>query len=430
MSDIAIRVESLGKRYRIGKRDRYRTLRDTVTDGLSAPFRWARTLASNSPSDDTDACKDLFWALKDVSFDVHQGSVVGVIGPNGAGKSTLLKVLSRITEPTEGRVEIRGRVGSLLEVGTGFHPELTGRENVFLNGAILGMRRAEITENFDEIVAFAELDKFIDTPVKRYSSGMYMRLAFAVAAHLEPEILIVDEVLAVGDAQFQSKCLGKMGAVAKAGRTVLFVSHNLPAVSNLCNRALLLSEGCLAAQGSVSECVRSYLAPQTYESPSGNGPIATSHDGTLELLGVEYLDESGQPGARIVSGCNLTIRLRLRTIRRIGASSIFIGIDATEARRVCLLSSEMVGQPIVIDAGCVAVRCHIPRLPLVPGTYSLAIEINGPAGKLLWKYSDVIINVESGDFYESGKLMQGSWMGSTLFDHSFDTETLDVAAAH
>ena len=234
MTDIAIRVESLGKEYRIGKRERYRTLRDTLTDAATAPFRKVRSLFAKLEQGRSEGSERFDLGAEGCFFEVPRGSVVGVIGRNGAGKSTLLKVLSRITEPTEGRVEIHGRVGSLLEVGTGFHPELTGRENIFLNGAILGMKRAEIERKFDEIVAFAEIDKFIDTPVKHYSSGMYMRLAFAVAAHLEPEILIVDEVLAVGDAQFQKKCLGKMGDVAKEGRTVAVCEPQ-----SLCNQSAM-----------------------------------------------------------------------------------------------------------------------------------------------------------------------------------------------
>src|SRR5437867_2480032 len=246
MSDVAIKVECLGKRFQIGaRREKYKTFRDTMA-GL---FR---------PSENGKGNEEPFWALKDVSFEIKRGEVVGVIGRNGAGKSTLLKVLSRITEPSEGFAEIHGHVGSLLEVGTGFHPELSGRENVFLNGAILGMGRAEIIKKFDEIVEFAEVQKFIDTPVKHYSSGMYLRLAFSVAAHLETEILLVDEVLAVGDAQFQRKCLGKMGEVAEHGRTVLFVSHNLAAVVELCDRGIVLEGGRIKHDGPVGESVNDY----------------------------------------------------------------------------------------------------------------------------------------------------------------------------
>jgi len=255
MSDVAIRVENLSKQYRIGApQARYKTLRESLVDMTAAPARRLRRLGQPSPENET------IWALKDVSFDVKKGEVLGIIGRNGAGKTTLLRILCRITEPTDGYAEIKGRVGSLLEVGTGFHPELTGRENIYLNGAILGMKRAEIDQRFDEIVAFSEIEKFLDTPVKRYSSGMYVRLAFAVAAHLEPEILLVDEVLAVGDAAFQKKCLGKMEGVAIEGRTVLFVSHNMAAVSQLCSRAVLIDCGRVKDVGSVDRVVRRYLA--------------------------------------------------------------------------------------------------------------------------------------------------------------------------
>jgi len=256
MSDIAIKVEGLSKQYRIGKRAPYKTLRESLTGLATAPLRHLGLLTHPESAEGETS----FWALKDVSFEIKKGEAVGIIGRNGAGKSTLLKILSRITEPTEGQIRIKGRVGSLLEVGTGFHPELTGRENVYLNGAILGMARGEIAKKFDEMVAFSEVEKFLDTPVKHYSSGMYMRLAFAVAAHLEPEILVVDEVLAVGDAQFQKKCLGKMGDVAKQGRTVLFVSHNMTAVQTLCQNAIMLAKGQVCNQGPVAPVIRSYMA--------------------------------------------------------------------------------------------------------------------------------------------------------------------------
>ena len=247
MSDVAIRVEHLSKRYKLGEREPYKSLRDVIARGARAPLRWLG--GKNKPANSDQ----YLWALEDVSFEIRQGEAVGIIGRNGAGKSTLLKILSRITKPTRGKAEIYGRVGSLLEVGTGFHPELTGRENIYLNGAILGMKRREIERKFDEIVAFAEIEKFLDTPVKRYSSGMYVRLAFAVAAHLEPEILLVDEVLAVGDAQFQKKCLGKMGEVANLGRTVLFVSHQMDAITRLCQNAIHLDSGKMVSVGSVEK---------------------------------------------------------------------------------------------------------------------------------------------------------------------------------
>jgi lipopolysaccharide transport system ATP-binding protein len=271
MSDVVIRAENLGKKYRIHhqqERQRYVALRDVFTDKLKSPWRWLSKKNANPQSAirNPQSIED-FWALKEVSFEIREGEVVGIIGRNGAGKSTLLKILSRITEPTQGRVRLRGRVASLLEVGTGFHPELTGRENIYLNGAILGMGREEIRRKFDEIVDFAEIEKFLDTPVKRYSSGMYVRLAFAVAAHLDSEILVIDEVLAVGDANFQRKCLGKMKDVSVSGRTVLFVSHNMTVVNSLCDRAILLSKGSISLDDRAAEVVTQYFN----DNSSGEG---------------------------------------------------------------------------------------------------------------------------------------------------------------
>ncbi len=290
MSDIAIRVEGLSKRYHIGATPAaYRTLREAVTDMMAGPFRRLRRAARARPT----AAGEAFWALKDVSFTIPRGAAVGIIGRNGAGKSTLLKILSRITDPTTGFAEIHGRVGSLLEVGTGFHPELTGRENIYLNGAILGMRRTEIARKFDEIVAFSEVAKFIDSPVKHYSSGMYLRLAFAVAAHLDPEILLVDEVLAVGDVAFRKKCLGKMDAVAHAGRTVFLVSHDLTAIQELCPTTLLLESGQVGEYGPTTQVVARYLGKyQGIESqyvPTGSAGIADD----FQLLRLAVQDGAG-----------------------------------------------------------------------------------------------------------------------------------------
>src|SRR5437016_6829116 len=303
MGDIAIRVDGLSKRYQIGARQEpYYTLRATLTESLARPFQqlW-RFFSPNGAGSPTPEASSI-WALRDVSFEVKRGEVVGIIGSNGAGKSTLLKILSRITEPTEGRAKIHGRVGSLLEVGTGFHNELTGRENIYLNGAILGMKKSEIDREFDEIVAFAEVEQFIDTPVKHYSSGMYLRLAFAVAAHLEPEILIVDEVLAVGDAAFQKKCLGKMGDVAKEGRTVLFVSHNMDAVAKLTTRTVLLEQGRKAMDGEAGSCIERYLTEVTQDASNEADLLEARRsialDTTLQIERVRISSLDGRPLVR------------------------------------------------------------------------------------------------------------------------------------
>lgn len=294
MSDIAIKLEGVGKQYRIGAaQTRYKTLRESLSQAVNAPLRRLFKPEQGGENPNT------IWALRDVSFEVKKGEVVGIIGRNGAGKSTLLKLLSHITEPTRGRVELHGRVGSLLEVGTGFHPELTGRENIYLNGAILGMKREEINRKFDEIVNFAEVEKFLDTPVKHYSSGMYVRLAFAVAAHLEPEILLVDEVLSVGDAAFQRKSMGKMGEVAEQGRTVLFVSHNLQAITSLCQEGILLSAGKLVCDGSAAEVVSRYLQKsgndQVFEQDIVNKPRRAGEGRAVRLTRVSMTFPGGLP---------------------------------------------------------------------------------------------------------------------------------------
>src|SRR6266567_2065757 len=303
-SDSIITVENLGKKYllRHQKGQRYTALRDVIADRAKNLFRRNRPVAGPT--------REEFWALKDVSFEVKRGEVLGIIGRNGAGKTTLLKILSRITDPTEGRVRLRGRVASLLEVGTGFHPELTGRENIFLNGAILGMTRAEIKSKFDEIVDFAEIERFLDTPVKRYSSGMYVRLAFAVAAHLEPEILIVDEVLAVGDAQFQKKCLGKMENVGKEGRTVLFVSHNMSAIKSLCNVGLLLEGGELKSFGIVGAVLEKYLDSEY--SNSSTWTRKQADDNVSILQKVTVLDKNSIECSTFKNTENITLEFSYR----------------------------------------------------------------------------------------------------------------------
>jgi lipopolysaccharide transport system ATP-binding protein len=296
MNDITIHAGNLSKQYHIGgPQKKYDTLRDTLTDAFTAPFRRASKLLRGQATGAAEL-DETIWALKDVSFEIKRGEVVGIIGRNGAGKSTLLKILSRITDPTSGFADIRGRVGSLLEVGTGFHDELTGRENVYLNGAILGMKRSEIEAKFDEIVTFAEVERFIDTPVKHYSSGMYLRLAFAVAAHLEPEILLVDEVLAVGDAVFQKKCLSKMEDVGQQGRTVLFVSHNMPAITRLCERTILLDEGRVVQDGPSHQVVSTYLGSGLGTTAAREWPDLTQAPGneTVRLRAVRVRTEDGQ----------------------------------------------------------------------------------------------------------------------------------------
>jgi lipopolysaccharide transport system ATP-binding protein len=373
MSDVAIRVEGLGKQYRLyGPTERYSTLRDQVRKwtSLRALLRRTRRFESRPP----------FWALKDVSFEVKPGEVVGIIGRNGAGKSTLLKILSRITEPTEGTADIQGRVGSLLEVGTGFHPELTGRENVFLNGAILGMKRAEIARKFDEIVAFAEVEKFIDTPVKHYSSGMYTRLAFAVAAHLEPEILIVDEVLAVGDAQFQKKCLGKMGEVAEGGRTVLFVSHNMQAVQRLCPWVVLLDRGQVAANGPSNQVVRTYIgrglltcAERLWDCDDPANQIKSS----VSLVRARVLNEAGDlaPVVSIHRSFKLVVEYDnyLTDVR----PTAIIQIHNEDG--ICLFSTNEFNCPgwraKPLRPGRVTATCHVPGNLLAEGTFYVLVAV-------------------------------------------------------
>ena len=328
MSDVAIRVENLSKQYRIGgPQARYKTIRDSLNQAVQAPFRRMSAVVRGQSSVVSD---ETIWALKDLSFEIERGKVVGIIGRNGAGKTTLLRILSRITEPTEGRVRLRGHVGSLLEVGTGFHPELTGRENIYLNGAILGMRRAEIESKFDEIVAFAEVEKFIDTPVKHFSSGMYVRLAFAVAAHLEPEILLVDEVLEVGDVAFQKKCLGKMGQVAHEGRTVLFVSHNMAAVRTLCSQAMLLKGGHVVADGSTEEVISGYLREGYGDgSPDVDLPSAIP-DSPAKGIRLRFLSVNGAPGARFRLGEPWQVRLDFEVFRELPHFIAAVGIKNAE----------------------------------------------------------------------------------------------------
>jgi lipopolysaccharide transport system ATP-binding protein len=371
MSDIAIRVENLSKQYRIGRlQERHDTLRDSLMAGLQGVGQRLSSIV-HPPSSDGDGRRttndEFVWALRDVSFEVRRGEVLGIIGRNGAGKSTLLKILSRITEPTSGRAEIHGRVGSLLEVGTGFHPELSGRENIYLNGAILGMRKAEIEHKFDEIVAFAEIEKFLDTPVKRYSSGMYVRLAFAVAAHLEPEILLVDEVLAVGDLLFQQKCLGKMDDIAKEGRTVLFVSHNMIAIRSLCSRALLLESGCLSFDDSSERCISAYIN-RLENARAGAWAQDRRPDSPLIIRRVSAELCRKQPSQQLV----VDIYLESRGDHR----PAFVAIDIVDTINSPLMQAIPALQPFITHANRFhKLQVSIELPPLIPGRYSLSVWV-------------------------------------------------------
>jgi lipopolysaccharide transport system ATP-binding protein len=373
MDDVAISTSGLGKQYTLGLHQRgYGTLRESIAGAARRSVRRAAR-RERAPA------VDKLWALRDLSLTVRRGEVVGLIGHNGAGKTTLLKILARITEPTAGYADVTGRVGSLLEVGTGFHPELTGRENIFLNGAILGMRRAEIARRFDEIVAFAEIGRFLDTPVKRYSSGMSVRLAFAVAAHLEPEILLVDEVLAVGDASFQRKSLGKMGEVAKEGRTVIFVSHNLAIIQALCDRGVLLERGEAVSDAPVREAIDRYL--RTLERAASDDLLArTDRDGraydeTL-IRRVEIRDPTGGSPDVIVGGRPAVIEVHITEI--VPMLECRLTIANSLGQPVTTLDSEVRATEDVRDAGMGAIiECHIPELPLLPGRYRLDVLLKG-----------------------------------------------------
>lgn len=365
----AISVENLSKKYVIShqKQESYTTLRDVLANGAK---RFTNKLFNPFSVSENDVAHEEFWALKDVSFDVQQGERVGIIGCNGAGKSTLLKILSRITEPTSGRVSIKGRVASLLEVGTGFHPELTGRENIYLNGAILGMSKTEIKRKFDEIVAFAEVERFLDTPVKRYSSGMYVRLAFAVAAHLEPEILIVDEVLAVGDTQFQKKCIGKMEEAGKEGRTVLFVSHNMTVIQNLCTKAIWLDKGLFHSEGVVTEQIAGYLKEGlintkiTCDSTVKCGP-------SVQLTRLEF-----SPGI-VVSKSKTGFVVELRASSSVKISALAILLYSVLGERIAILDLRQANGAYALDAtNPLLIEGVVQSIPLVEGVYRAGIYID------------------------------------------------------
>ncbi|XWX05663.1 ABC transporter ATP-binding protein (plasmid) [Aggregatilineales bacterium SYSU G02658] len=372
MGNLAINVSGLSKLYRIGAaQQRQDTLRELITQALTAPLRRARALARGEGYGAAGLTEEL-WALKDVSFEVKHGEVVGIIGRNGAGKSTLLKILSRITQPTAGRVELYGRVGALLEVGTGFHGELTGRENIYLNGAILGMSRAEIDRKFDEIVAFSGVERFIDTPVKHYSSGMGLRLGFAVAAHLEPEILIVDEVLAVGDAEFQKKCLGKMKDVAGEGRTVLFVSHNMAAVEALCHSGILLEQGRVMLRDTARAVIDVYLSSgQAMSARVDLVPYGKASDCALREL--RTLNRDGVETLQFRPDEPITFEVILHVPPEVKDPQLGIAINNWRTDRIVTLSTKIQGYNIPAGAGEVIVRCEMPPIMLAVGTYRLRL---------------------------------------------------------
>jgi lipopolysaccharide transport system ATP-binding protein len=407
--DVVIRAEGLGKKYLIGHEVELGwafTFRDAVVRGANNLWRKAADMARGRAIVAGDTVEE-FWALKDVSFEVKRGEVLGIIGRNGAGKSTLLKILSRITEPSEGRVTINGRVASLLEVGTGFHPELSGRENIYLNGAILGMTRAEIGRKFDEIVAFSEVEKFLDTPVKRYSSGMYVRLAFAVAAHLEPEILIVDEVLSVGDAEFQQKCLGKMEELrGSGGRTVLFVSHNIAAIENLCRRALLLDSGTILQDDETRNVTRHYLTRSKRKDLDG-----CKLTGTQFIKGFAIVDTNGRRITDVQIGDSIIFDIELYSASFLDHPRLGIGIHSPRGERIATLHTDVQQKNRWSFSGSLRVRAFWDGVPLNVGEYRVDIGLWGFDQELETLVECRYLNIVEKDVYRTGRLPDPSFQG-------------------
>ena len=419
MADTVISAHGLGKRYRIWTHSRPKSLSDRVELAVNR----ARHRARSRP---VVPLREEIWALKDVSLDVERGEVLGVIGPNGAGKSTLLSILARITDPTEGSAEIRGRVSSLLEVGTGFHPELSGRDNVFLNGAVLGMRRAETAAKFDEIVEFSGVRDFIDMPVKRYSTGMYVRLAFSVAAHLDPEILLLDEVFAVGDRAFQEKCIARISEMTRSGRTVLFVSHDVSSVARLCDRALVLNDGHLAFKGPVDDAIGHYLSSRTL----GDGRTAEEErEGTDEARIARVSVRGADGGTTVRAEQPLTIRVRLeaQTAFRAEGLRLQIGIHATLGGQYVALSTDFAperpldGVEIGPD-GATAV-CELEELPLKPGSYFVSASLERPGGELVDRVTkEALFAVVPTDFFGTGLIPGEAHLAPVLVRHRWDVE--------
>lgn len=436
MSDIAIKVEKLSKSYLLGhniaQSERYTALRDVISHNVRNLARKTRDMFQGKAIFHGDHVEE-FWALKDINFEIKQGDRVGIIGRNGAGKSTLLKILSRITEPTAGRIAINGRVASLLEVGTGFHPELTGRENIFLNGAILGMRRKEIQRKFDEIVDFAEVEKFLDTPVKRYSSGMYVRLAFAVAAHLEPEILIVDEVLAVGDAQFQKKCLGKMEDVSSQGRTVLFVSHNMGALLNLCNKAILLNQGEMVSQGQADSIVKQYIALGRDNAGEVNWPEVSTAPGNAKIrLHAVRAVSNNEVTSNVDIDKETNIEIEFWNFQ--DGSNICLSIHLLDQMGTCVLATaNMHSANLIKDdwfdrphpVGQYKTFCTIPANFLNEGRYSIHVIVLTD----LTNVEVVVRDVFSFNVHETGamrKEFMGTWIGAIRPKLAWQTELVQT----
>ena len=403
MSDTVIRVENLGKKYTIGQQqqgERYTALRDVIANGakeIAGRFRSGKGQKQDSTSED-------FWALKDVSFEIKQGDRVGIIGRNGAGKSTLLKILSRITEPTTGRIKIRGRVASLLEVGTGFHSELTGRENIFLNGAILGMGKAEINRKFDEIVAFSEVEKFLDTPVKRYSSGMYVRLAFAVAAHLEPEILIVDEVLAVGDSQFQKKCLGKMEDVSREGKTIIFVSHNISTIQNLCSKGILLHQGHVSSQGDISSTIGCYMSMSIDRVQSERAVFNKPSDTDLWMKSATLFCDD-RPGNQLMTGNSLSVDVEYEASRQILDPKVGLAIRSMDGYTFLSTNNryQKNTKSLTTASHSGKVRCELGKVPLVEGTYSISLWFGNSVEDTHYIEAALVFEVSNRDIWGTAK---------------------------
>ena len=417
MSEPLLALESIGKRYRLSRRAASTTISDAAREGAaSLRQRWSTRGAS-------DASRE-FWALRDVSFELGEGEVLGVIGPNGAGKSTLLKILARITEPSEGNAYIHGRVGSLLEVGTGFHPELSGRDNVYLNGALLGMRRREIAAKFDDVVEFAGVGRFIEVPVKRYSSGMYVRLAFAVAAHLEPEILLIDEVLSVGDHAFQQRCIGRMGEIAHSGRTILYVSHNLASVAALCTQACFLEHGRVVHHGSVEEALDRYHASfATRERTSLGSRADRRGDGRIRFT---HVDVSG-PNGVVKVGETAEVRLHYEAESELSNVMVSIGINGILGEPLGLCSTRVTGQDLETVPRRGAFVCAIPRLPLVPDRYSLNVYVEANGLVADWVQDAHTFDVAESDFFGSGQLPPKSH-GRFVFDHSWSVVHEEAAS--